>query len=55
MNSDGSYGPKYVLAGHASLDVDNVHDGIKIHDIKKGTKIWPTYRDRERRGGGEGV
>ncbi|XP_046850258.1 rhotekin-2-like isoform X2 [Xenia sp. Carnegie-2017] len=36
MNSDGSYGPKYVLAGHASLDVDNVHDGIKIHDIKKG-------------------
>ncbi len=36
-NSDGSYGPKYVLAGHASLGVDNIDDGIKIHDIKKGT------------------
>ncbi|XP_028418577.1 rhotekin-2-like isoform X2 [Dendronephthya gigantea] len=35
-NSDGSYGPKYVLAGHASLGVDDVDDSIKIHDIKKG-------------------
>ncbi|CAB3983754.1 Hypothetical predicted protein [Paramuricea clavata] len=35
-NSDGSFGPKYVLAGHASLGVDDVDGGIKIHDIKKG-------------------
>jgi hypothetical protein len=36
-HSDGRYGPKYVLAGHASLGVDNIDDGIRIHDIKKGT------------------
>lgn len=35
-NSDGSVGPKYVLAGHASLGVDDIDDAVKIHDIKTG-------------------
>ena len=33
-------GPKYILAGHCQLTVDNIHDTITTHDLKTGAKLF---------------